>query len=1006
MKVEQYHKKLDVLHIGCVEPRAYFVPFASQESAASRLREKSEYFLNLCGEWDFKFFKSFEDVLKEPYEYSVEADSFEKIDVPRSWQTYTDREYDAALYSNLEYPFPTDPPFVPDENPCGLYVKRFTLGSDFASRDLFLNFEGVDSCFYVWLNGNFVGYSEVSHATSEFDVSEFACEGENTLCVLVVKWCPGTYLEDQDCFRFSGIFREVYILARGKVRMDDVFIKSAVSDNFASAKLCIDATLNAAAAIAYKLVSPTGELVAQGESDSAKFSIDIPSVMLWNDEQPYLYSLYLTVGDETVLFDTAVRRFEIKDGVCLLNGKNVKARGINRHDSHPVLGHAVTMDDMLNDIFLIKRANCNIIRTSHYPNEPRFPELCDKYGIMLVDEADIETHGMGYDYEGEWDWMRWSKLSTEPEWRDAYVDRAKRLFERDKNHGCVVMWSLGNESGAGVNHRAMAEYIRSRDDDALIHYENSHLEFKAVPEGEDFSDISNVESRMYADTDYIENYLNNKDYTKPFFMCEYVCSMTTGDVYPFWDLVEKYDNNFGGCIWEFCDHAVDVPDENGKSRYYYGGDFGDFPNSGICCIDGLVYPDRRERPGYYDMKRVYQQYSAKYLGAGKVQIESRRRFTALNDHIIEWKLENEGNIVLAGKTEALDINPQSVVEYTLFDEKEIDALSSCVLTLSFVQIIDTPWAKSGFETGFEQFVLKEWQPDEPKNDADIELDDTERYAIIKAGEVQYIFDKPYGRISSIKVLNEELLSAPIEPEIWRAPCYNRGSSEMWELKNFHHAAKKTYSTAVEVETGKVVIKTPVAIGGPSCPPVIKADVVHTFYSDGAVTIEFDGTAIEKAPILPKLGYKLFMVEGSEDIEYFGLGPKESYVDRYRSQRIGLWKKTVTDNFEHYIRPQENSSHYATRWAQVSGKRAGLRFEPFGMKDFCFNAQHFTAHMIAEARHDFELEPLKETVVSLDWRMTGISEAERHNDPEKDLKRLNEKELKFGFLIKPFKQESK
>lgn len=999
MKTPSYHKSLETLHINCLEPRSYFIPFACEQSAASHRREESEYFISLCGEWDFRFFKSFEDVLCEPAEYT---DGFDKISVPRSWQTYTDRGYDVPLYSNLEYPFPTDPPFVPDENPCGLYVKRFTLDEKSAGRELFLNFEGVDSCFYVWLNGNFVGFSEVSHCTSEFNVTEFASKGENTLTVLVVKWCPGTFLEDQDCFRFSGIFREVYLLARGRERIDDVFVKSYVANDFNSAKLLIDLKLSTSCSVRYKLVAPCGETVAEGEGGS-EISIDVPSPVLWNDEEPRLYELWLTVGDEVILLDTAIRRFEIVNGVCLLNGKAVKARGINRHDSHPVLGHAVTMDDMLEDIMLIKRANCNMIRTSHYPNDPRFLYLCDKYGIMLTDEADIETHGMGYDWEGEWDWTRWSHLSSAPEWREAYVDRAKRLFERDKNHGSVVLWSLGNESGAGVNHRAMAEYIRSRDDRALIHYENSHLEFKAVPEGENFADISDVESRMYAGTEYIENYLNNKEYTKPFYMCEYVCSMSTGDVYPFWELVEKYDNNFGGCIWEWCDHAVCVPDENGKARYYYGGDFGDFPNSRICCVDGLVYPDRTPRPGYFDMKSVYQQYSAVYNGDGSVTVTSRRRFTDLSDIAISWNVSDCGKTVLEGTTAALSTPALGSTTLKLFDADEITSLSSCLLTLSFVSVVDTPWAEKGFETGFEQFNIKDVKPSERTNEGSVTLEDGDRFAVITAGKVQYIFDKPYGRINSIKCGGEELLSSPVEPQIWRSTCYNRGSSDKWRLKNFRYARQKTYSCSAQTDGNTVKVSTKISIGGPSCPPVIFADVDYSFTPDGAVTLSFDGEVIEKCPVLPKMGYRLFMPKNCECVSYFGYGPKEAYVDRHNSQRLGLFETTATENFEHYICPQENGAHYGTRFAEVSGNKAGLRFEPFGMEHFSFNAQHFTAEMIEDTAHDFELAPLEDTVVSLDWRMTGISEAQYHNDPEKELRLLDEKKLCFGFVIKPFEK---
>ena len=565
-----------------------------------------------------------------------------------------------------------------------------------------------------------------------------------------------------------------------------------------------------------------------------------------------------------------------------------------------------------------------------------------------------------------------------------------------------MLWSLGNESGAGVNHRAMAQYIRSRDDRALVHYENSHLEFKAVPEGENFADISDVESRMYAGTEYIENYLNNKEYTKPFYMCEYVCSMSTGDVYPFWDLVEKYDNNFGGCIWEWCDHAVNVPDENGNARYFYGGDFGDFPNSSICCIDGLVYPDRTPRPGYFDMKRVYQQYSAEYNGNGSVTVTSRRRFTSLDDTAIHWTLSESGKTVSEGTTAVLSTPAQGSTTVKLFDPTDFDSLPSCLLTLSFVSTKDTPWAEKGFETGFEQFVLKDYTPYVPK-DGRVELSENDRFAVIKAGNIAYTFDKPYGRISSITCGCKELLSAPVEPQIWRAPCYNRGSSEMWRLKNFRYAAQKTYSCLVCETDGGVCIKTKIAIGGPSCPPVIHADVDYKFTPDGCVTLCFDGDVIEKCPILPKVGYRLFMPAENESVSYFGFGPREAYVDRYKSQRLGLWNTTATDNFEHYIRPQENGAHYGTRFAEVYSNAAGLRFEPFGMEHFSFNAQHFTAQMLEDTKHDFELEPLEDTVVSLDWRMTGISEAEYHNDPERALRRIDEKKLNFGFVIRPFEK---
>ena len=402
------------------------------------------------------------------------------------------------------------------------------------------------------------------------------------------------------------------------------------------------------------------------------------------------------------------------------------------------------------------------------------------------------------------------------------------------------------------------------------------------------------------------------------------------------------------------------------------------------------------------MKRVYQQYSTEYNGDGSVTVTSRRRFTTLDDMAIHWTLSESGKTVLEGTTAVLSTPAQGSTTVKLFDPADFDSLPSCLLTLSFVSTKDTPWAKKGFETGFEQFVLKDYTPYVPK-DGRVELSENDRFAVIKAGNIAYTFDKPYGRISSITCGGKELLSAPVEPQIWRAPCYNRGSSEMWRLKNFRYAAQKTYSCLVCETDGGVCIKTKIAIGGPSCPPVIHADVDYKFTPDGCVTLCFDGDVIEKCPILPKVGYRLFMPAENESVSYFGFGPREAYVDRYKSQRLGLWNTTATDNFEHYIRPQENGAHYGTRFAEVYSNAAGLRFEPFGMEHFSFNAQHFTAQMLEDTKHDFELKPLRDTVVSLDWRMTGINEAEYHNDPERALRRIDEKKLNFGFVIRPFEK---
>ena len=994
MKIPSYHKSLDVLHYGTLKPRAYFIPYDCLDDALSGDRSNSAYFTSLCGDWNYKFYESYEDVdfgfIAEDFDYA----SLPEVPVPGNVQLYKNAEHDKPLYSNLYYPFSVDPPHVPDENPCSLFVKEFFVNDEMAERDNIITFEGVASCFYLWINGQFVGYSQISHATSEFDITKFVNKGVNKIAVLVVKWCDGSYLEDQDFFRLSGIFREVYILSRSKIRLEDVYVRQSFNDDFTSATLDVECTLNGKTGVSYGLISPAGYVVNNGDSDSARFEVTIENPLMWNDEKPHLYTLFLTVEDEIIPFPVALCKKEIKDKKLLINGVAAKLRGINRHDSTEN-GYVVTVDDMKRDLLMMKRANVNCIRTSHYPNDPRFVELAQALGFYLVNEADIETHGMGWNTDEDWDWFRWSMLSTIDEWEAAYVDRAEHLFERDKNQGCVVMWSLGNESGCGKNHRAMRNYIKSRDNNAIVHYENAHLEFKAVPEGENFADISDVESRMYSGYVYTEGYLNNEEYDKPFYWCEYVCSMTTGDVHEYWKLVDKYENHTGGCIWEWSDHAVRIDDENGNARYYYGGDFGEYPHNGICCIDGLVFPDRTPRPGYYDMKKVYEPFRGEYKD-GVLKVKSVRYYTDLSDLYIEWKVESNGVVILSDKIETLDIAPQSEKEFTLWGIDNFEYTGDTFITVSVKQKNDTLWAEKGYEVGFMQFELEAKEAVCEKAITDLVCNETDRYVTIGCGANEYVFDKSYGRIKSIKRNGEEILEAPSSFKLWRAPSYNVGSSPAWYANNLHHVYQKTYSAEVENAENAVVIRTKIALGGPANPPVIKADVDYIFNNDGTFSVEIDGKIKKEAPVLPRIGMELRLREDFEDIRYFGLGKTETYPDRYKAARFGEYELTVTENYVPYIRPQENSSHFMTRRVAV-GKKGGsaVKVKGYGIADFMFNASHFSAEQLTEKKHHFELEKEPYTILNLDGRFTAHSENPEFNNDENN-RIIDEKEFKFGF----------
>ncbi len=958
MNIKAYHKDLTSLHIGCEKPRAYFIPYHNEDSALSGCRKSSEFYTDLCGEWNFRFYKSFED-LEEDF---LSIDFNDKLTVPMCWQNALGKGYDVPLYSNLFYAFPLDPPFVPDENPCGLYNRMINIDKK-DGKKYFINFEGVASCFYLFVNGIFAAYSQVSHNTSEVDITDLINDGENIIDVLVVKWCDGSYLEDQDMYRLAGIFREVYILERNEKYLKDIYIKPVVSEDLKTAT--VTSEIIADCDVEFKLIAPDGKVIQQGSG--VEFTVENP--VLWSSEKPELYTLILNCGGEIIPFRIGFKRLEFKGNVAYVNNQPVKLFGVNRHDSNPETGFYCDYELMLKDVKIIKQGNCNCVRTSHYPNDPRFLGLCDEFGLMVVDEADIETHGMGFEYRDTWDWFRWSKLSTDDEWEAAYVDRAERLFERDKNHACVIMWSLGNESGCGKNHRAMRNYIKSRCPDAIVHYENAHLEFKAVPVGENFSDISDVESRMYAELDYTEKYATNVSSKKPFYFCEFCCSMSTGNIHAHCDLFRKYPAIWGGCFWELTDHAVKT--ENG---FRYGGDFGDYPHNSVCCIDGVLFPDRTFRPGFYDMKRAYQEFEADYVN-GEISVFNRRYFESLNDMYIIWKLEVNGKAVLEGRIDDTDIAPQSTKVYKLFDSVEDN--ERCYLTLTFHYKEANAFADADYETGFEQFDLSVENEAEEIETSAPAYKETSRYINITAGDSEFVFDKPYGRIISAKASGNELLAEPVSLETWAAHGYNQlGTADDRRSAEIHNAFQKTYSTEVKADDSKLSVECKISLGGPAVVPIINGTLVYDFYSDGKVEIAFCGEfrqlLKEMEMRLPRFGFRFALKDGFEDMTYFGKGPIETYCDRHKGARFGMFETTVNDNFVHYIRPIENGSHFATVYGKVANGKNSIEFAPVNTDSFCFNATHFTPKMLEEAKHDDELIAGDTTYVYLDYKIDSRS----------------------------------
>ncbi len=999
----KYHENEKVLHIGCEKPHAYFIPYHSKESALSDIRDDSLYFKTLIGEWDFKFYQSVSDI-EDPL--AVEDSSFEKLPVPMNWQNAIDRGYDKPQYTNVDYPIPLDPPFVPDENPAAIYKRTFKLSKkEIEGKEIMLNFEGVDSCFYLYINGKFTGYSQVSHMTSEFNITSLVHEGENEVRLVVVKWCDGTYFEDQDMFRASGIFREVYLLMREPAHIVDLFVKYDTAKDFSFAEISLDVEAGDNIALEYELSDADGNVLYAGKADIKEGNIKIgnlESPKLWSDENPYLYNLTLKAGCEVINLPVGIRRIEIIGNVIYINGQKVKAKGVNRHDSHPMLGHATPMEHMIRDLEIIKAHNCNMVRTSHYPNDPRFYALCDKMGIYLIDEADLETHGAGW-YGSD------NTFVNRPEWEHVFIDRAERMLERDKNHPSVIIWSVGNESGAGCNHRAQAEYFRKRDKSRLVHIEDESRRARIIDndatEGKEspipasyYREYIDFESGMYTAIDVLKEHYLTPDAKYPYFLCEYCHAMGNGpgDLKHYWELIRAHDNFFGGCVWEYTDHSIAIGDNvYADPHYIYGGDSGEYPHFSNFCVDGLVYPNRRPHTGFLEVKQVYAPLVISYED-GKLTVKSYRYFENLSDISLYYVIERNGKAVKSGSISELAVKPQSKKTYKL----EMPEFSNGIVTLNVYakQNVETQWASIGHDIASWQFILldKPEKTECPLGGAS--LDENFKEFTVRYGETVLKVSKVSGLITSLVHEGKEMLEADVTPVIWRAPTDNdRRVRRQWEDRDYHRMAVKCYSCTAEELSDKVVIASEISLGTPLRAPLIHMNLKYTFSENAPVNIECSADVCEGMPPLPRFGFMFTLPEHFEDVKYFGYGPYESYEDKRLASRLSLFKTTVTDNFEHYVKPQENSSHFGCRWSTVTSTAGhGMLF---GADSFSFSVSHFEPHALAKVAHDYELVADKKTYAIIDYRNAGIGS---HSCGPELLPqyRISEKHFDFSFSFSP------
>ena len=972
MELPKYYEDLETLHVGTLSPHAYFIPFSSEEEACTLPREESDRFLCLNGEWKFGYFPN---PLAVPSFTGPDFDDsgFDTIPVPSVWQT---QGYDHHQYTNVAYPFPFDPPYVPSENPCGAYRRNFTL-SNIQGKSYTLTFEGVDSCLYVWVNGEFVGYSQVSHSTSDFDVTPYVKEGENTLAVLVLKWCDGSYAEDQDKLRMSGIFRDVYLLARDWDHIRDLVVRTPLSAGYTQGEVQVTLAFTGdKLPVSYTLFSPDGAPIAQGETEEGALSIPVEHPLLWNAETPYLYTLVLRCGKEVIAQKVGLREIAIQNGVVYLNGQNIKFKGVNRHDSDPVTGYAISREQMMQDLTLMKQHNVNAIRTSHYPNSPLFTEYCDQLGFYVIGESDIEIHGVctlyGANYEGIY-----GMLAHDPSFEKTILDRVQRNVHRDKNHASVVIWSLGNEAGFGQNFQKAGRWVKEYDPTRLTHYEGDAHPW---PEFDGDRSMIDLHSRMYASTQYVDNYFASGNNPKPFIQCEFTHAMGNGpgDLEDYYQQIYRYDGFCGGFVWEWCDHAIYMGKTvEGKKIYYYGGDFGEYPHDGNFCMDGLVYPDRTPHTGLYELGQVARPVRAKMVGENQFVFRNTLDFVNTGDLAeIRYVVQVNGEPVKSGSLGALSIAPHGETSVTL--PVSLPGQGLVTVKFDYVQTVDRPLTKAGHLLGFDQFVLREDAlplPCVKPGTAPVELEETQREILVKGGQFRYVFDKFTALPREMVYGGVNILEAPAQFSVWRAPTDNdRNIRVEWEKAGYRYTTPRVYSCTGALEGDNAVITASLSLGALVVQRILTIQAQYTVSPDGKVACRFEAVRslddrLPKMPFLPRFGLCLTLPEKMDQVEYFGFGPYESYVDKRRASYLGKFSTTAGQMHEDYLKPQENGSHYGCRYACVWGN--GCTLTAYSPHPISFQASPYTAEELTAKVHNFELEKSGHTIVHLDYQQSGI-----------------------------------